>query len=337
VLARRGLRIADSAPRTIALAGAWAAPNGWALDDDSHTLVASYADGWAWSVPTGPGRRHFTVMVDPARTGLMRSAAPRDIYLGELDKAEPFRPLLGRGMLIEGPWGADASVYHAGRYAGPGWLLAGDAGSSIDPLSSFGVKKALASGWLAAISTHTAITRTAMRDEALGFFDRRERAVFAHAQRQAARFAADVAARSAHPFWTSRAEDAEPVGDDDGPDASALASDAGVRAAFEDLRRRPSIALRRSAAAQLSPRPAVRGREIVLEHQVLLPDWPDGVRYVRGVDLVDLLELAPAHADVGCLYRAFSDRHPSVNLPDFLGALSVLIARRALVHEGDVS
>jgi flavin-dependent dehydrogenase len=333
VLARRGLRIAASDPRTIALAAVWRAPGGWALDDDSHTLVASYADGWAWSVPAAPGVRHFTVMVDPARTGLARGAAPREIYLSELDKVDPFRPFLERGNLTEGPWGADASIYQAGRYAGPGWLLAGDAASTIDPLSSFGVKKALASGWLAAISTHTAIARPAMRDEALAFFDRRERAMYAHAQRQAARFAADVAARTAHPFWTSRTEDPGPATNDDGPDASALAADADVRAAFEDLRQRPSIALRRSAASRLSPRPAVRGREIVLEHHVLLPDWPDGVRYVRGVDLVDLLELAPAHADVGRLYRAFSDKHPNVNLPDFLGALSVLIARCLLVHD----
>jgi flavin-dependent dehydrogenase len=331
-LARRGLRIAASAPRTIALAGVWRAPGGWALDDDSHTLVASYADGWAWSVPAAPGVRHFTVMVDPARTGLARAAAPREIYLAELDKVDPFRPFLERGTLTEGPWGADASIYHAGRYAGPGWLLAGDAASTIDPLSSFGVKKALASGWLAAIAAHTAIARPAMRDEALAFFDRRERALYAHARRRALLFAAEVAGRTAHPFWTSRAETAETHLDAEGPDALALAADEGVRAAFENLRQRPAIGLRRSATARVSPRAAVRGREIVLEDHVFLPDWPDGVRYLRGVDLVDLLSLAPSHADVGELYRAFSDSHPNVSLPDFLGALSVLIARCLLVH-----
>ena len=34
-------------------------------------------------------------------------------------------------------------------------LLAGDAGSFIDPLSSAGVKKALASAWLAAVAVST--------------------------------------------------------------------------------------------------------------------------------------------------------------------------------------
>ena len=119
--------------------------------------------------PTAPGVRHFTVMVDPARTDLARDSSSRDIYLSELAKARAFGPMLERAALVDGPFGADASPYDAVRYAGAGFLLVGDAASFIDPLSSFGVKKALASGWLAAIVTHTALRRPEMRDAALGF------------------------------------------------------------------------------------------------------------------------------------------------------------------------
>jgi len=78
VLARHGLRVHDTSHHTIALAAVWHASRPWPVPDDTHTLVASYADGWAWSVPTEPGVRQFTVMVDPARTNLARGAtAPR--------------------------------------------------------------------------------------------------------------------------------------------------------------------------------------------------------------------------------------------------------------------
>ena len=74
-------------------------------------------------------------------------------------------------------WACPASLYTASRFARPGLLLAGDAGSFIDPLSSFGVKKALSSGWLAGIVIHTSLVDAPMADTAVGFFDRREREV----------------------------------------------------------------------------------------------------------------------------------------------------------------
>ena len=43
-------------------------------------------------------------------------------------------------------------MYDATRFVDGDVLLVGDAGSFLDPLSSAGVKKALASGWLAAVA-----------------------------------------------------------------------------------------------------------------------------------------------------------------------------------------
>jgi flavin-dependent dehydrogenase len=333
VIARRGWRVRDDRHHTIALAGIWHSEGRWSIPDESHTLVASYADGWAWSVPTGPGARQFTVMVDPARTELVRERPPRGVYLAELAKVVPFGPVLANAALVDGPWGADASLYSSTRYTGPGFLLAGDAASFIDPLSSFGVKKALASGWLAAIAVHTALTQPAMRDDALGFFERRERAMHASARRQAQTFAADAAARSAHPFWLARATTTANMEDVEGPGPAELAADLAVRATFEDLRSRAAIRLQPTDTARPVQRPAVRGREIVLDDHLVLPLWPDGIRYIRGVDLVDLVGLAPQEADVGALYDRFARAHAGVSLPDFLGALSLLIAQGALCHD----
>ena len=166
VIARR-LRQPEASHRTVALVGVWRAKVPWSAEQRGHTLVASYADGWAWSVPTAADTRYVTVMVDPERSHLARGVPALDVYRAELQKVSAFAPLLEQAALIDGPWGADASLYSTNQYAGPGFLLVGDAASFIDPLSSFGVKKALASGWLAAITANTILKTPEMRDEAL--------------------------------------------------------------------------------------------------------------------------------------------------------------------------
>jgi flavin-dependent dehydrogenase len=333
VIARSGPRRRASRQRTIAITGVWEAARWTDAAWEGHTWVASYGDGWAWSVPIDPRVRYVTVMIDPGHTELLRGASSRDVYLRELSKARPFTAALDRAWLRQGPWGADASAYDAHRYAGEQFLLVGDAGSFIDPLSSFGVKKALASGWLAAIVAHTALSQPGMRAHALAFFDRRERDVFAASARQAAVFASAAAGHTDTAFWLARAaspEDEPPLGD---VDVAALARDEVVLAAFADLRARPVVRLRRGAV-EVAPRPAVRGREIVLEEHLLLPETPHGVRFVRGVDVVTLLKLAPTFNDVGDICQAAAGQAPSgVTIPDVLGALSWLVARGALLHE----
>jgi flavin-dependent dehydrogenase len=331
VVARHGLRQLEMSHRTVALAGRWQSERGWKGVDDAHTLVAAYADGWAWSIPTAAGVRYFTVMVDPERTQLTRGVSPDIVYLAELAKLDALRPLLECGSLVAGPWGHDSTLYSARRYAGPSFLLVGDAASFIDPLSSFGVKKALASAWVAAVATHTALIRPAMRDEALAFHERRERAVYFSYRTQSASFAAT--AGQSHPFWAARSSSFEEVGGGADLDAVALAHDPEVARAFDELRRRSKIRLRAGPSHTITSRAMIRGREIVLADHLGLPDLPDGIRYLRGVDLVELVRLAPHQGDVGELYGTVLRGQPGVGLPDFLAALSWLVARDVLRHE----
>ncbi len=332
VLARQGLRRPEPSHHTVALAGVWKNDLGSRFHGSTETLVSAHEDGWAWSVPVAVDRRYVSVMVDPQRTELARGVPAADVYREALGKVRAFVSLTASGTLLEGPWGADASGYSAERYAGPGFLLVGDAGSFIDPLSSFGVKKALASGWLAAIVSHTALVRPPMADAALAFFDRRERAIYLAARRQAAAFAAQAAAQTGHPFWTARAEVPERLDPGAEIDATALAGDPDVHAAFQDLRTRPAVQFRTGDRVEIRPRAAVRGREIVMEDHLFLPEWPDGVRYIRDVDLVALVRLAPKYPDVGELAEAYVREHGPVALPDLLGAVATLIAKGALAY-----
>ena len=341
VLARaKGLRRYDDGPRTIALVASWRRDQPWPVPDDTHTLIESYETGWAWSVPVADRVRHIAVMVDPQRSDLARGASAREIYLGEIAKTTVFGQLTAAASFGDGPWGWDASTYRSDQYAGDGWLLVGDAGSFIDPLSSAGVKKALASGWLAAIVTNTCLVRPAMRQPALDFYAARELEVEAAHARASRRFLAEAAPNHPHPFWSERApalseperlwRSGESNGDEPASDGEAAPH---VRAAFDQLRRAPSFTAHLNPATRIEPRPAVGDREIVMELRIVDSDQPAGIRHVRGVDLLLLLELAPSHHQVPDLFEAYLRRSSPVALPDFLYALAMAVARRWLVVE----
>src|SRR5262249_47619054 len=157
IIARHGWRHAESAARTIAVVAVWDRADPWPLEDGTHTLVESYANGWAWSVPVSAGRRFVTVMLDPTVSDVPGRGALDIAYHAELARMSSLRALVDGAARAGSPWGCDATPYSASRVSDDGLLLVGDAASFVDPLSSFGVKKALASAWLAAVVVHTAL------------------------------------------------------------------------------------------------------------------------------------------------------------------------------------
>jgi flavin-dependent dehydrogenase len=328
VVARaRSWRVYEPALRTVALVGVWRRDGGWPVPDPSHTLIESYGDGWMWSVPIAGGSRYIAAMVDPRSSGLAPASA-RGIYLAEIAKTNRFASLVEDAMLEGGPSGWDASMYSSTRYADDRVLLAGDAGSFIDPLSSAGVKKALASGWLAAVAAHTSLVNPAMRQTAFEFFDARERDIYQHFRALTQRFLSDAAAGHDHPFWNDRA------GALDGDTRGDLADDRTVQAAFERMRSAPRLAVHRGADVRVEPRPAVSGCEIVLEPRIVRSNT-SGIRYLHDVDVVSLLDLAPDFDDVGALFEAYGRTHGPVALPDFLAALAAAVANGWLVDSAD--
>jgi flavin-dependent dehydrogenase len=324
VIARANkLREFVDGPRTVALVGIWWHDGGWKVPDDSHTLVESYGDGWMWSVPSAPGLRHIAAMVDPQRSDLARGASSDDVYRAEIAKTSVFKDLTAGASMIEGPRGFDASPYRATAYAGKRWLLVGDAGSFIDPLSSAGVKKALASAWLAAVAVNTALTTSSMRATAFEFFSGREAEIERHMTRQSRQFLAGAAAAHDRPFWDERSGERS-EGDDDTEQ---------VRAALHDLKSRTLWQPRIGPAVSIEPKPMVRGNQVVLEPHLVAAGYPQGVRYLRGVDLVALVRLAPSILQVPDLYENYVRTAGAIPLPDFLYAVAKAVARRWLVAE----
>jgi flavin-dependent dehydrogenase len=333
VLARRGLRQDEPGQSTLAIHATWEQRNGWDLTDPSHTLIESYEDGWAWSVPTSPTERCVAVMIDPdvtVTTATRGAAGDADaLYRAELDKTTHLGALLDGATCTRAPKGLGASPYSSRKYAGPGWLLVGDAASFIDPLSSFGVKKAFASGWLAAVVVDSVLARPGMSRHALELYDRREAESYASWMQQAAVFFASAGSAHGHEFWRVRAE----VRDAPIFRSAVSTEDPDVRAAFEALKGLDSIRLRPASSYRVVRTPVVKDREVVLEDSIITSWAPNGLRYLYNVDLPRLASLAPSSDTVPGLFDVYSRNVAAVGLPEFLSALSVMLARGILVDD----
>lgn len=291
--------------RTLALAARWSCP----VDEDAETLVESYQNGWAWSVPYSRTERCIAFMIQPGRAD----------YREEVRKV---RHIASGATLTGEPFAIDATSYTAERFSTEGLLLVGDAATFVDPLSSYGIKKALASAWLAAIVTHTCLTEPELQTHALGFYDARERGMYEQLQRQSRQLASQAVQQHTHDFWLERAS-FEPA---------AARFEEAARAAFEQLKQRDSICLRPGAGVERRQLPVVRGNRIALAAQLVSAAYPDGIRYLRDVDLIKLSDLVSEHDQVPDLYEAYNRAAPPVALHDFLAALSTAIAAGLLEH-----
>ncbi|HEY2163135.1 MAG TPA: hypothetical protein VGH04_04055, partial [Gemmatimonadaceae bacterium] len=276
--------------------------------------------------------RFVTVMLDPRVTTVPGRSELDAAYDAELARTPALRALVDGATMVGAPWACDATPYSAARVAGDGALLVGDAASFVDPLSSFGVKKALASAWLAAVVTHTALVDASATDGAVELFTARELAMADHLRLGAAALARDAAGAHETPFWSARA-DADPARAGDEWDVDALRADNRVHAAFEELKRRPALQLRPADSLRFIKRPVVRGHRIALEEHLSAPPVPNGVRYCRNVDLVVLARLAPGCEQVPDLFEAYNRAAPPAPLPEFLGALSTLVGFGMLTLE----
>ncbi len=79
-------------------------------------------------------------------------------------------------------------------------------------------------------------------------------------------------------------------------------------------------------------RPAVTGHRIMLREHLATDVLPRGIRFVRGVDLERLLDVAPRYAEVPDGWAAYNGLAPPVTLPDYLTALATAFAAGLLEH-----
>jgi len=362
VLARREGRVHERDTATLALLGRWRRRGRRDHAMATHTLVESYASGWAWAVPLGDDVWGVSAMVDHRHEALAGSRVAQ-MLRAEVERTRHLRACLEGAEPVDEAWACPASLYHADRYARSGLILIGDAASFIDPLSSFGVKKALSSGWLGAIAVHTALADARMEATAIAFHDEREREVYRRYRALSARYYREAAEAYDHPYWRARATGAGALGpeavgpasivpasagsadpaasssldatrDPDGPHTPAV-SERDVRAAFDAMRARDRLDAARGPSLRTVERAAIDGYRLVPMTHLASDRHPEGIRFVRSVDLLRVVDLAGQTDDVAELWAAYNGVAPPVSLPDFLVGLSTAFAAGFLVHRGD--
>ena len=350
VLARR-YRVLEAEAPTLAVVRRYRSEDGWGNVDDTHALVESYGRGWAWSVPTSEHERHVAVMVDPELQAVMEGAADLSAaFEAEIENTALMRSITTSAGAAGVAWAMTASMYTSSGFAMGRALLVGDAASFADPMSSYGVKKALASAWLAAVTVNTAIRTPELAGAGADFYERREREMYRSLRDELATQVAGTGGKGAGApaadveaadFWDRRAqwlsdrpEAAAEANSPDGPDAEALRDDPEVRAAFHALRL--GSGRLRVGRRDTIDRPLVIGNRIRLAPALVTPRFPGGVRFFRDVDLLRVVHLATGSPNPGALYEAYSEWAaredlPPIDLANFIGVVALLIADGVLV------
>jgi len=321
VLARRGLRRAEPVHRMQAYLGWWHDTTLGSSND--RTLVETYDDGWVWSLPASPAIRQVAAMVDGASPATRGSVG--EALTTALGRTTEFRRRF-RGVTLEHAWACDASMYSAHRFHGPGFVLVGDAGCAIDPLSSFGVKKALGSAWLAAVALHTACVDPSREDLALEFFTHREQEIYEAERARTSAYAQEAFAAHGGTFWAARAAGAGAVA----PRAleASLLQRSEVAAAHQQLRSAGFLEAQTPGRLSLIPHPVVRGREIVLDEALQFRQGP--LRFALDVDLKALVGVTTHRCEVLHAHEAYCRTVAAVPLPNFLAAAALLLAEGVL-------
>lgn len=148
------------------------------LDDDRPNdirIVSCEDAGWFWFIPISDQLMSVGVVV-PRNLFLQMPDGTNEERLDRAIAATPEAARLMRDARREWPVRVEKDFsYSASAYAGDRWMLAGDAGSFLDPVFSTGVSIALESGIEAAEELDRALTRNRFAARDFAAFSRRQR------------------------------------------------------------------------------------------------------------------------------------------------------------------
>jgi len=281
VLARQDFRQRDPDFKTLAVTGYWrnaAAPTG---DDFGNTLLEAYENGVVWSVPLQNGLRNVTVLVDWSQGRRIRELGLRDFYLSEMNKLSYVSKFLSTACLPAAPRVSDATLYTARQFAGERFLLLGDAGLFIDPLSSEGVQTAMASAITGAAVINTILNRPAAAANALIFYRDAQNNAYSTHYRQSAEYYDQERRWPDSIFWRRRS----------GLLASAQAAGANGNGASAALKPPTEVShVRVAPNVRIERRPVLEWPYVGAREVLVNESNARGLRYLHNVCVPSLLK-----------------------------------------------
>ncbi|MBM4255885.1 MAG: NAD(P)/FAD-dependent oxidoreductase [Deltaproteobacteria bacterium] len=284
VLARHGLRQRDQTYRTLAVTGYWREATSPAGVNFANTLLETYQAGLVWSVPLHNELRNVTLLTDWYAGATIRRCGIADFYRSELQRAPYISGFLASARLPHPPQVFDASWYTAKEFAGEQFLLVGDAGIFIDPLSSEGVHKAMASAITGAIVVNTILHRPAMTSHAMQFYNETQQATYESHYQQSGQYYREEQRWSDNQFWQIRTTQVQ-------------GSKFKVQELSQPHTQYPTpgsqkvSALRIAQGVTIALRPVIEGPYVELREVLVAPQYPRGVRTLQQVHLPKLLTI----------------------------------------------
>jgi hypothetical protein len=226
-----------------------------------------------------------TLLTDWDEGAQIRRTGLTETYRLELRQAPYLSGFLASAQLSYPPRVFDATWYTANEFAGERFLLVGDAGLFIDPLSSEGVHKAMASAITGAIIVNTILKRPTMVPHAIRFYNEGQQSTYESHYQQSAQYYREELRWPERPFWHKRTRQveraAQPVPRLPPPSPQTIAS---VRVAPE---------------VTTEQRPVIEGPYVELRDVVVAPLYPRGVRILQRVHLPSLLAVVRRQSAVG--------------------------------------
>jgi flavin-dependent dehydrogenase len=145
---------------------------------DDIRLIARNDAGWFWLIPISKELTSVGVVLPKAVYRRLANGSAEET-LNRTIGDTPIIAELMREARREWPVRVEKDFsYSASAYAGDRWILAGDAGSFLDPVFSTGVSIAMESGIEAAAELHRALLRNDFSASSFAAFSRRQRKRF---------------------------------------------------------------------------------------------------------------------------------------------------------------
>jgi flavin-dependent dehydrogenase len=141
---------------------------------DDIRLVACSDAGWFWLIPISKELTSVGVVLPKALYGRLANGSSEETFHSIISNM-PILAELMRNARREWPIRVEKDFsYSAAVYAGERWILAGDAGSFLDPVFSTGVSIALESGIEAAAELDRAVKKNDFSAASFAAFSRRQ-------------------------------------------------------------------------------------------------------------------------------------------------------------------
>jgi len=145
---------------------------------DDIRLIARNDAGWFWLIPISKELTSVGVVLPKALYRRVANGSPEETLNSTISDT-PIVAELMREARREWPVRVEKDFsYSASAYAGHRWILAGDAGSFLDPVFSTGVSIAMESGIEAAAELHRALAKDDFSASSFAAFSRRQRKRF---------------------------------------------------------------------------------------------------------------------------------------------------------------